>query len=147
MKSEINKRVKVEQVNKTRSAKAVRRFFDDKKVEKRIADVLLTIGIATHLQGHKCIRVATRLCMDNRELLRGKITKVLYPEVSRILGSSAAKVERSIRTAIRSAFEGNRFSRINGIFGVPAFDMKYQPKSNELISFLTDQLLFEFEEG
>ena len=66
------------------------------------ADLLLTLGISTKHNGFAYMREAMVLAVRDPGQ---PITKVLYPEVARICGCKHGHVERSIRSALESAWD------------------------------------------
>lgn len=69
--------------------------------QSQAADLLLRLNIPTKLKGFSYLREAIPLMVTDPSQ---SITKELYPEVARICGSRATHVERSIRSAIESAW-------------------------------------------
>lgn len=62
-----------------------------------IARALICAGANPTHAGFAYIIDSCMLCYERPELLDGLVTKVLYPEVAKMHGVSAARVERGIR--------------------------------------------------
>lgn len=73
-----------------------------------IISMLLHLGFNYNMGGFSCVCEALRMVMEDVHL---PITKVIYPQVARVCGGTAARVERAIRNAIDKAWR-NRDDRI-----------------------------------
>lgn len=76
--------------------------FSHPEPRSLISNTLLRLGISTKLRGYGYLREAV--------LLMGKdpsqsITKELYPAVAAICGATASQVERSVRSAVATAWD------------------------------------------
>ena len=69
----------------------------------KIEDVLLEMGVPTHLLGFDYLEQAIALVLQEPELIR-RVTKGLYPAVARQNGANAGQVERAMRHALDVAF-------------------------------------------
>ena len=67
-----------------------------------ICGILLRLGISSKLRGYRYLREAIALMATDPGQ---SITKELYPAVAAATGATAAQVERSIRSAVGSAWE------------------------------------------
>ena len=67
-----------------------------------ISNILLNLGVPTKLKGYGYLREAIQIFAQNPSQT---ITKELYSEVGRRCNASVTQVERSIRTAIETAWE------------------------------------------
>lgn len=72
----------------------------DPKTE--ISNVLLSLGIPTKLRGYSYLREAVFLALHHSDQM---VTKELYPAVGKLCDATAVQVERSIRSAIASAWK------------------------------------------
>lgn len=73
----------------------------------QISNMLLSLGLSSKHRGYAYLCDAIRLCAENQFL---SATKELYPAVAQLHGVTPAQVERSIRTAINSAYRRLDFS-------------------------------------
>lgn len=105
-----------------------------------VSNLLITLGFSTKLKGYTYLREAILLMVKNP---MQSITKELYPSVARICGISPLQVERSIRSAISSAWV-HRDDSIWMQFFQPAADGSLPRPSNAVfISRLADRLTLD----
>lgn len=98
-------------------------------------DLLLNIGFPQHVYGYNYIIYALELISVNPEILH-HITKELYPEVAKHFGSTPARVERAIRTAIQITWLYGNTQMINMIFGHTIRPDKGVPTNTQLLAGL-----------
>ena len=72
-------------------------------VQWMISDTLLDVGINPGLLGWDYLKVGIEMVYNDREYLRN-MTGKLYPDIAKVVDSTASRVERAIRHAIESAF-------------------------------------------
>jgi len=112
-------------------------WLDSYGTERMVAEVLFEIGVPPHIKGYKYLREAILAAMDNAQMIDA-VTKVLYPHVAKVFGTSANRVERDIRHAIDLAWvRGDReaFRRL--------FNIRRKPTNSELIAMVADKLLLQ----
>ena len=117
----------------------------NKKLDERIGNIFLTIGIPANIKGYGFMREGIKLIVQNRGL-GGGITKELYPAIADKFATSASKVERAIRHAIEVGFSRGRIDKVNDIFRVTAFSPKDKPTNGEFLAFLAEKMLLEHYE-
>lgn len=81
--------------------------------------ILYDLGITPNLKGFDCIRYAVFLIIDNKEKY-SSITKTLYPDVAKTVGSNAYKVERNIRHAISKAIKADH-GEMKNLIGISPY--------------------------
>lgn len=102
-----------------------------------VSNLLLSLGIPTKLRGYGYLREAILLFAADPGQ---SITKELYPTVGILCESSAMHVERSIRSAIHTAWE-HRDDRIWKLYFQPSADGSIpRPTNASFISRLADSL-------
>ncbi|HHX13692.1 MAG TPA: hypothetical protein GX726_01915 [Clostridiales bacterium] len=69
-----------------------------------IARLLKEIRIPVHLKGYQCLAESLRITIENPDILNA-VTKELYPAVAEACETSVCGVERSIRHAVKLAWE------------------------------------------
>ncbi len=112
-------------------------------VRAQVSNMLLALGISTKLRGYTYLREAV--------LLKAKdpgqsITKILYPEVAKICGCEAIHVERSIRSAINTAWK-NRDEQVWRLYFLPDGTGSIpRPTNGAFISRLADRLRLGMEQ-
>lgn len=107
-----------------------------------IANVLISLGVATHVSGYQYLREAIPLFAEDP---RQAITKELYPAVGKRCNASGDQVERSMRTAIEGAWS-RRDELIWKLYFTPLPDGSIRkPSNSEFISRLADRLMRRYE--
>lgn len=117
------------------------------QIKRRVADILLLIGIMPSLDGYNYIIYGVCCCVENPVLIK-RMTRVLYPKIAQEFDRTPSQVERSIRTALESGWNSGKFLRLNDIFCVNVIDSKDKEKLRncEFIALLADRLLFQLAE-
>ena len=101
-----------------------------------VTELLLSLGFSTKHNGFSYLREAILLIAKNPSQ---SITKVLYPAVAHIFGCQKENVERSIRTAVDSAWERGDRQLWNRYFP----DAAYRPSNAVFISRIAEALLLK----
>lgn len=113
-----------------------------RSLDEKITSIFLSIGIPAHIKGYQYLREGIKLVMSRPESI-SSITKVLYPGIADIFGTSASKVERAIRHAIEVAWTRGRIENINDIFGYNIYSKNDKPTNGEFIALIADRLQLE----
>lgn len=103
-----------------------------------VTNLLLALNISTKHDGFAYLREAIILMSGDPAQ---SVTKMLYPEVARIFGCNKDNVERSIRTALDSAWKKQNRDLWQHYF--PGAD--HRPSNAVFISRLAEALLLEEE--
>jgi len=103
-----------------------------------VTDLLLALNISTKHDGFAYLREAVLLMAKNPGQ---SVTKLLYPEVARICGCHKDNVERSIRTALDSAWKKRDSEKWLQYFP----NAQNRPSNAVFISRLAEALLREEE--
>lgn len=106
-------------------------------VEDIIEQILLEVGVPSNLTGHRYLLAAIKFCTkctDNHPT----ITKVIYPEVAKMCGTTASRVERGIRHAIEVAWERADLNALRKYFGNTINPKSYKLSNSEFIWRLTN---------
>jgi len=109
-------------------------LFAGPDVRTMISNMLLHLGIPTKLKGYGYLREAIRIFADNPGQT---ITKELYSEVASRCNATVTQVERSIRTAIETAWE-HKDSQVWGRYFPCEGDGR--PSNGEFVARLADCL-------
>ena len=112
----------VSQLNSLASFETLDQWDDD----DRILSLMLHMGLRYGKGGFACVCEAARLMMYDVDL---PLTKVVYPEVARICGGNASRVERAIRSAIVYAWK-NRDDRVWQYYFAPGRDGQIECPTN-----------------
>lgn len=135
----------IEFPSSSKAAQILQDFSDNKankKLEERISNIFITVGIPAHIKGYQFLREAVKLTIEKPEIINS-ITKQLYPLVAKRFATSPSKVERAIRHAIEVGWNRGRVDHINNVFGVRAFDVKDKPTNGEFIAIVADKMILE----
>lgn len=105
--------------------------------KNHVSNLLLSLGFPTKLRGYVYLREAIFLMAKNPDQ---PITKELYPSVGAICGCKGTHVERSIRSAIETAWK-QRDNRVWQLYFRPGPDgVISRPSNAAFISRLADAL-------
>ena len=102
-----------------------------------ISNILLNLGFSTKLQGYVFLREAILEMVNNPGQ---SVTKILYPEVGKICGANKNQVERSIRSAIRKAWEKRDETLWRLYFPALSGSAMERPTNAEFISTIADRI-------
>lgn len=114
-----------------------------KGVEKKLVDILLSVGISANLQGYSFLKETIKLAIENPNYL-GSITKIMYPTIASKFKTTACRVERSIRHALDVSFSKGKIMHLNDIFGLKILDENEKPTNSEFVALIADRLALEF---
>lgn len=104
-------------------------------LRRKITDMLLRNRISPNIIGFEVLREGIMAVAVNRELMRG-VTKVLYPQLAKQFNSTAARIERNIRTAVENGWKHSPASVKCEFFG---YDDEEPPKNTVFIATLADR--------
>lgn len=85
-------------------------------VQWMISNTLLDVGINPGLLGWEYLKVGIEMVYNDREYLRN-MTGKLYPDIAKVVDSTASRVDRAIRHAIESAFNNMTEDTCKKYFG------------------------------
>ncbi|ANW99374.1 sporulation transcription factor [Thermoclostridium stercorarium subsp. thermolacticum DSM 2910] len=108
-------------------------------LELYVRRVLMELGVPAHLSGYGYLQMAI---VENSLCERGTIpiTKQLYPMIAEAFNTSAGRVERAIRNAIRKVWqEGNR-NELSKYFIYSEKRKNHPPTNSEFISTIADKI-------
>ena len=104
-----------------------------------ISDIMRQIGVPAHIKGYQYLRTSIRLCIEDSEML-GSVTKILYPTVAKLYGTTASRVERAIRHAIEVAWDRGDVDVLSSFFGYTIQAERGKPTNSEFIAMIADKL-------
>lgn len=105
--------------------------------KQTLGDVLLEMGFRTRLDGYGYLLEAVLIMAQHPGL---SITKELYPEVAQRCNSESALVERSIRSAIASAWKRRDEQMWKRYYGIRGDTSGKAPSNGDFISRLVGNL-------
>ena len=108
--------------------------------------IFLSLGIPAHIKGYQFLREAIKLVIEQPDRIN-RITKELYPAVAKLYRCEPKNVERSIRSAIDSAWK-KRDERIWRMYFPPdTSGIIQRPTNAAFISRLADCRELENEDA
>lgn len=110
-------------------------------IDKKLVDILLTVGITANLQGYSYLKSSIKLAIVNPECLNS-ITKVLYPTVAMEYNTTPCRVERAIRHALEVSYNKGKMINLNEIFGLKILDSTEKPTNSEFVALIADRLSY-----
>ncbi|MGN1258731.1 MAG: sporulation transcription factor Spo0A [Christensenellales bacterium] len=115
---------------------------DERRLEEKITNIFITVGIPAHIKGYQFLREAIKMAVRDPQVINS-ITKKLYPSIAEVYETSASKVERAIRHAIEVAWNKGKIENINDVFGLKVYDTHEKPTNGEFIALVADKMLLE----
>lgn len=113
-------------------------------LENVVTKIIHEIGIPANVNGHKYLRKAIILSVEEPEMLES-ITKLLYPAIARHYSTTPSCVERSIRHSIEKAWRKGDPEMLRGLFGSTINADKGKPTNSEFIALITDKLRMQLK--
>jgi|GEM_PF-1384898 len=110
--------------------------------DNAISAALSHAGLSSRLQGFNYYKEAIKLVIEDRTLLSG-VTKRLYPDLAKHFGTTAFSIERSMRSALESAWRVDMTQRRADYFGARVFQMKKRPSNSRFIMLVADFVVGE----
>lgn len=99
----------------------------------RIVNLLLELGIPTHLRGYKHLVAAFEITHEHPEYLE-QITCVLYPEIAEVCNTLSRRVERCIRHAVEVSWDRAEYSTLVKYFGSSVSPKRGRPTNSEFLA-------------
>lgn len=103
----------------------------------QVSNMLLSLGVPTKLRGYGYLREAVLLMVQRPNQ---SITKELYPAVGAECGATAAQVERSIRSAVKTSWQRQDDTTWQMYFPSGEAGNRRWPTNSEMITCLADRL-------
>lgn len=113
--------------------------FVNETVTKEIKNILIQLGVTPNLKGYKYLCTAISLTISDNNLINN-VTKQLYPTVATLHGDKTSCIERSIRHAIKVAFNSKKIYELNNIFAFCILSPKEKPTCSQLISLIVEKI-------
>ena len=102
---------------------------------KDIDGIFRELGIPTNLLGYKCLHYAIQEATNDMTVLKGGLTKILYPKVAEKFGITVLGAERAMRTAIEAVwFKKGSQKAIEKYFGSMVSHKCERPTNGQFIS-------------
>ena len=104
-----------------------------KNVDDVISEILVELGMPSHIMGYRHSVYAIKLAVENPDIIYA-ITGELYPAVAEHYGTIATRVERTIRHGIECVWERADLEVIEKYFGNTISPTKGKPTNSEFIA-------------
>ena len=111
----------------------------DDTVSKYVSRMLMTLGVAPHLNGHRFVHRAILLAVSNPQLL-DSMTTLLYPTVATEYATTVSRVERSIRFAIARTWDTGGSAAMNRMLGRQNAALLHRPSNREYIALVAERV-------
>lgn len=111
-------------------------------LESRVTDILHNMGVPAHIKGYGFLRQSIIMAVNDPEVI-SLVTKRLYPDIAKMNGTTASRVERAIRHAIEVAWDRGNVDVLDSYFGYTINDMRGKPTNSEFIAMIADKLRLE----
>jgi len=102
-------------------------------MREKIAKLFLSLGIPPCLKGFQAGVCAIEIILEYPNVM-DQITKRLYPEVAKRMGSTASRVERAIRHAVEVMFDYQDYDRIIQLLGLEVNVRTGRYRNSEFLS-------------
>ena len=113
--------------------------FHQNNPTAQATNILRKVGIPAHIKGYAYLRFAITTAVHDPQVL-SLVTKVLYPTIAHEFGTTASRVERSIRHAIEVAWDRGNTEAQQELFGYNAQSKRGKPTNSEFIALVADKL-------
>lgn len=111
----------------------------ERDLELMITEIIHQIGVPAHIKGYHYLRDAIILSVNDTEYINS-ITKLLYPTVAKMHGTTSSRVERAIRHAIEVAWDRGNVDVLDAYFGYTINNGRGKPTNSEFIAMIADKL-------
>ena len=117
----------------------VEEIIRNKQIERRISKLLMNLGIRTNLKGYKFLLKSILYGYNDFEMV-DCVTKILYPQLAKEYQSTSEKVERSIRHAIKIAWDSSGDRQVYKRIGLIISDDSKRPTNSQFITTAIEYL-------
>ena len=113
-------------------------------MNRKISELLLSVGVPVHLKGYRYLREAVGIytLADHPENL--SVTLDLYPMIATRYNTKDILVEHAIRNAIEIAWTRGNLNQIIELFGYTVNDHKGKPSNLEFIAMIAERVRISF---
>lgn len=113
----------------------------NRPIEERIIDILIAAGVPAHTKGYQFLREAVKMAASDFEAV-GHMTRTLYPGIAEKFKTSPQNVERSVRYAIKAAWNRGRLTEtIDSLFGSKICARHKKPTNGEFIALVANGIM------
>ena len=113
---------------------------------KEVYGIIRKLGLTSKYKGYYYLAEAVNMVMEQKDG-NIKITKDIYPNLSKKFKSTPSNIERDIRTVINTCWETNK----SGLDKIAGYPLKFKPTNSEFIDmiayYLTEEDIVEANVG
>lgn len=107
-------------------------------LDARTSNILLKMGASPALLGYQYIKTGVSIIIENKCDWR-QVTKVLYPEVAKVHGTTPSKVERAIRHCVGKMYSYGNIDYLTKV--APSYNVaKRKATNSEFLATLAEYL-------
>lgn len=110
--------------------------------ESKVVHILHELGIPSHIKGFQYLKNSIIMVYKDINYI-GAITKLIYPEIAEMYGTTVSRVERAIRHAIEVGINRSTPDKISQYFGLTIYYEKDKPTNSEYIATIAECLKTE----
>jgi len=114
----------------------------EKELDLVIGRLFINLGISPKIKGFNYLRTAIVMLIKEPRLIEA-VTKELYPKIGEKYATTASKVERAIRHAIKVAWDRGNTAAFNKMLGVEAYSSNERPTNSEFMALIADRLMLQ----
>lgn len=130
---------RITQLSSRKSTSIEPRKSEDAELQVTVSEIMHQIGVPAHIKGYNYLREAIILSINDREMM-SSVTKILYPTVAKMYGTTASRVERAIRHAIEVAWDRGDIDVLSSYFGYTIQNTRGKPTNSEFIAMISDKM-------
>ena len=105
---------------------------------KEVYGIIRKLGLTSKYKGYYYLAEAVNMVMEQKEE-QMRITKDIYPGLSKKFKSTPSNIERDIRTVINTCWETNK----DGLDKIAGYPLKFKPTNSEFIDMIAYYLTEE----
>ena len=105
---------------------------------KEVYGIIRRLGVTSKYKGYYYLAEAVNMVMEQKDG-NIKITKDIYPNLSKKFKSTPSNIERDIRTVINTCWETNK----SGLDKIAGYPLKFKPTNSEFIDMIAYYLTEE----
>ena len=105
---------------------------------KGVYGIIRKLGITSKYKGYYYLAEAVNMVMEQKEE-QMRITKDIYPGLSKKFKSTPSNIERDMRTVISACWKMNK----PGLDEIAGYELKFKPTNSEFIDMVAYYLLEE----
>lgn len=113
--------------------------YDAALYDAQITQAIISFGVMPHLQGYRYLRESIRRSLADSGALHG-VTKILYPDLAKLFGTSPKCIERSMRNAIKTAWEKGDPIKRERYYGDALRRLRTKPTNTQFIALVKETI-------